>query len=111
MEKLNSIEQFENAVVGRKGVLVLKHSLTCPISSAAYEEYNKFSVENPGINMYYLAVQEARDLSNYIADKTHVKHESPQVILFKNEAVAWHTSHWKITKKALQDVLEEHQLP
>lgn len=110
VEKLKSVQQFENAVAGQKGVLVLKHSLTCPISSAAFAEYNDFSEENTGVNMYFLAVQEARDLSNYIADKTHVKHESPQAILFMNEAVVWHTSHWKITKKTLQDALKEYQL-
>lgn len=111
MEKLKSVEQFENAVAGQKGVLVLKHSLTCPISQAAFEEYHDFSGENPGVNMYYLAVQEARELSNYIAEKTHVKHESPQAILFMNETVVWHTSHWKIIKKSLQNALRENQLP
>lgn len=110
MEKLNSVEQFEKALAGQKGILLLKHSLTCPISQAAFEEYKSFSDKNPAIKMVYLAVQEARDLSNYIADRTRVKHESPQVILFMDEDVVWHTSHWKISKKSLQEAVKENQL-
>ena len=31
---------------------------------------------------YYLVVQEERKLSDYIAEKTNVKHESPQAFYF-----------------------------
>ncbi len=33
---------------------------------------------------YYLIVQQERDLSDYIAKKTNVKHESPQAFYFVN---------------------------
>lgn len=102
--KLDTVEQFEEVLKKGETFLILKHSVTCPISQAAYEEYGKYVQENPDKNTYYLTVQDARPLSNYIAEKFHVKHESPQAILLVNNDVAWHASHWKITYEALEKV-------
>lgn len=109
MEKLESIEQFKEVLEEHETFYLLKHSLTCPISQAAYEEYEEHG--NKDTNMhYYLAVQDARPLSNYIAETYHVKHESPQAILFNKGNVAWHASHWKVTKKSLQQAKEENEI-
>ena len=109
MIKLATAEQFEEVVSTAEPFLLLKHSVTCPISLTAYEEYQEFILENPKYKCYFLTVQDARPLSNYIAEKYHIKHESPQAILFVNKEVAWHASHRKVTNNALRDVLEENQ--
>jgi bacillithiol system protein YtxJ len=101
MEKLEAIEQFEEVMKAGKRFLFIKHSLTCPISQAAFREYEKFVSDYPEVDTYYLYVQEARPLSNYIAETFGVKHESPQALLFENGAVVWHTSHWNITYDSL----------
>lgn len=108
MIKIESTEEFQQALKEDGHFFLLKHSLTCPISQAAYEEYEDHEKNHGGTKHYYLAVQDARPLSNYIADTFHIKHESPQAILFKNEDVAWHASHWKITTKSLANALEEN---
>lgn len=105
MEKIETIEEFEQAVEKKERFFLLKHSLTCPISQAAFEQYEKFANEEDG-HFYYLAVQEARPLSNYIAEKYNIKHESPQAILFDNEGAKWHASHWKITVDSLKEAAE-----
>nr|WP_263325583.1 bacillithiol system redox-active protein YtxJ [Neobacillus sp. Marseille-Q6967] len=109
MEKIESIEQFEDLLAKEEKFLFLKHSLTCPISHAAYQEYEKFSNENENVPAYYLAVQEARPLSNDIAEKFQIKHESPQVFLFSKGEPSWNASHWKITKKSLAEAVNENQ--
>lgn len=109
MKKIDSIEQFDELVEKESNVYILKHSLTCPISHAAYEEYEKFVAEHPEYNSYFLAVQDSRPLSNHIAEKFHIKHESPQAILFLNGDVVWHASHWKITYRSLSKAMEENQ--
>ncbi|WP_027409623.1 bacillithiol system redox-active protein YtxJ [Anoxybacteroides tepidamans] len=101
-QKLETIEQFQQVVNEKDRFLFIKHSLTCPISQAAFHEYEKFVADHPEIETYYLFVQEARPLSNYIAETFGVKHESPQALLFENGSVTWHTSHWNITYDALQ---------
>jgi bacillithiol system protein YtxJ len=107
--KLDTIEKFEEVVEKGEAFTLLKHSVTCPISQAAYDEYAKFTAENQNKNSYYLTVQEARPLSNYIAEKFQIKHESPQAFFVANKGVAWHASHWKITYDVLKNVSEENQ--
>ncbi|PWW26159.1 bacillithiol system protein YtxJ [Cytobacillus oceanisediminis] len=109
MKKFDSNEAFDQAVKSGEQMLLLKHSSTCPVSGAAYEEYESFANEHKDLNIYYLVVQEDRPLSNHIAETFHIKHESPQAILFKNGDVAWHASHWKITYDSLEKALEENR--
>lgn len=102
MEKLETAEQFDKVAKAKKRFLLIKHSLTCPISKAAFREYEKFVSNHPEVDTYYLYVQEARPLSNYIAETFGVKHESPQALLFENGTAVWHTSHWNITYDSLK---------
>ena len=107
MIKLNSIEEFDKFIEQDGNIFVLKHSLTCPISQAAYQEYQNFTEANHDIPTYYLTVQEARPLSNYISEKYDIKHESPQALLLSQNIAIWNASHWSITKDALTEVLAE----
>ncbi|MGC4376066.1 bacillithiol system redox-active protein YtxJ [Fictibacillus sp. Mic-4] len=107
LQKLLSSEEFNQAVNEKDVVFVLKNSTTCPISQAAFDEYEKFANDHEGIPFYYLNVQDARPLSNEIAETYKVKHESPQVLLFKNNQVIWHDSHWNITYSKLGKAKEE----
>jgi bacillithiol system protein YtxJ len=102
MKKMDSVEQFQEVVAQGKPFLFIKHSLTCPISHSAFNEYKQFVEAHPEVDTYYLYVQEARPLSNYIAETFGVRHESPQALLFENGAVVWHTSHWNITYDTLR---------
>jgi bacillithiol system protein YtxJ len=108
MKQINNQTDFLEAIKGEDLVFVLKHSTTCPISQAAYGEYEKFSQDHPEQNCYFLTVQDARPISEFIAEEFHIKHESPQVISFKNGDVSWHASHWKITNSTLKSVLKEN---
>lgn len=108
MQKIDSIDQFDQLVDSGETFFILKHSTTCPISAAGYDEYAKFD-KNGNNNLYYLTVQDSRELSSHIAEKFHVKHESPQAILFVNSDVAWHASHFKITAKSLAAAKEENE--
>ncbi|MCP8617146.1 bacillithiol system redox-active protein YtxJ [Salirhabdus salicampi] len=97
---IEKTEQFQEVLEQQHTFFLLKHSLTCPISSEAKEQYERFW-EEAEIPQYVLYVQEARPLSNHIAETFDVKHESPQALLFHGKEVVWHTSHWNITKEAL----------
>ena len=107
LSKIETVEQFDE-LLGKEGeFFLLKHSLTCPISHAAYQEYEKFSKDDDHIPVYFLAVQDSRPLSNEIAEKFQIKHESPQAILFSNGQPKWSASHWKITKKSLASAFSD----
>jgi bacillithiol system protein YtxJ len=77
-------------------VVIFKHSLTCPISSAAYEQMEEFQGE-----VELVEVQLARALSAEIENRLGVAHESPQVIVLSKGQVTWNASHFKITAEAV----------
>lgn len=77
-------------------IVIFKHSLTCPISAAAYEQMSRFEGE-----VALIEVQGARQLSNEIEEKLGVPHESPQVIVLNKGQVTWNASHFKITAEAV----------
>lgn len=108
MQKIDQLEQFDELLEKKSPFFLLKHSLTCPISQAAYREYQNFAEGHTEIPSYYLTVQEARPLSNTITEKFQIKHESPQAILFINGLPVWNTSHWKITNHSLTNALNEY---
>jgi bacillithiol system protein YtxJ len=101
VEKVTTIEQFDSILEEKGQFLFLKHSITCPISKAGYDEFAKFAGDHSRIDSYFLHVQEARALSNYIAEKFGIKHESPQAFVIKDQEVKWHASHWNITAGAM----------
>ena len=53
-----------------------------------------------------IVVQETRPLSDLVARETGIRHESPQVILFRNGEAVWNTSHHGITAESLRKALE-----
>lgn len=106
LQHISTKTEFDD-YVKKDAFILLKHSNTCPISAQAYDEFVKFVEDFPDFPAVYIVVQEDRSLSDDIAKTFHVKHESPQIILFNNGNVAYHTSHWNITVGAIQKAIEE----
>lgn len=94
--KIESAEQLENLFQKSVDapVILFKHSITCPISSSVF---NEVSEVNADINL--VIMQEARNISNLIAEKTGIRHESPQAIVLQNGKAIYHASHYDITAK------------
>jgi bacillithiol system protein YtxJ len=88
-------------------VFLLKHSTRCPISSAAWQECQRFAGSDPSTELWRVLVVENRPLSAKVASDTGVVHQSPQVLLFSGGRVVWHASHWAITRQALGDALRQ----
>lgn len=88
-------------------IVIFKHSLTCPISGAAYAQMEGFDGE-----VALVEVQLARALSAEIENRLGVTHESPQVIVLHKGQVAWSASHFKITAQAVAEAvwgaIEDH---
>lgn len=83
-------------------VVIFKHSTTCPISAAAYQEMTRFDGE-----VALVEVQGARELSREIEKKTGIVHESPQVIVLRDGKVVWSASHWNVKASALAEAVRE----
>lgn len=93
-----------------KPVVFFKHSLTCPISTAGFNEYEKFLANrtgDSGAHYTLVEIQKARPVSQEITDRTGVKHESPQALVVRHGSVTWHASHWSIRADALADAVDQ----
>lgn len=61
--------------------------------------------ENEPIDLYYLDLITYREISNEIADRFKVRHESPQLIVLKNREVVHHSSHQSISADKLKELV------
>ena len=92
-------------------VLIFKHSTQCSISAQAYEEFTNFAEGAPDVCCGVVLVVENRKLSNAIAKRFGLRHESPQVLLIRDGRSVWHASHWSITSSSLSEALNSHAQP
>jgi len=108
LNELNDIEDLARALdeSDRRPVLIFKHSNSCPISTKAYSQFLSF-LEQADSNVSYnlVTVQEARDVSNEIASRLRLEHQSPQAILIRKGRTVWNASHFAITVESLSDAV------
>ena len=100
-DQLNEIDQrsFE------KPQLIFKHSTRCPISSVIKNRLYKNTAPD-NIELYYLDLIANRIISNTIAEKYKVMHESPQVLLIRGGECIFNESHSGIF---MDDIIEKSQ--
>jgi bacillithiol system protein YtxJ len=54
-----------------------------------------------------IRVVEARPASNFVSEQTQIRHESPQVILFKEGQAVYDVDNWSITPETLAEALDK----
>jgi bacillithiol system protein YtxJ len=89
-------------------VIIFKHSTQCGISTQAYEEFIDFAEGADGLICGVVRVIENRKLSNAIAERFNVRHQSPQALLIKDGRPIWHASHWSINPDSLSEALTSY---
>lgn len=68
---------------------------------SALDEVESFLQQHPNLPAYLVDVRAERPLSQEIAARSGVQHESPQAILLRRGAPLWDASHYEITAEAL----------
>jgi bacillithiol system protein YtxJ len=87
-------------------VWIFKHSTTCPISSRAHHQAADYAAQAGALPIYLVKVIESRPVSNAIAARLGVTHQSPQAILLRNGQAVWDASHGAITADSLRRASE-----
>ncbi|WP_333876934.1 bacillithiol system redox-active protein YtxJ [Flavobacterium sp.] len=86
-----------------KLVVIFKHSTRCSISRMALGQFEQeFNLEGKVVP-YYLDLLEHRDISNEIAYRFGVYHQSPQLIVIKDGKAIYDRSHESIDATKLVD--------
>lgn len=77
------------------------------MSKRARREVDRFLNldKNGNANVYQVVVQLSRDVSEAVAKKTNIRHESPQVLLIHNGKCLWSASHNQINATVLKEAL------
>ena len=88
------------------GVAIFKHSTRCSISSVAKRRLSTTWKFNEELPIYLLDLIAFRDISNLIAEKLNVRHESPQLLVVKDGKCVYNATHLSISVKDLSAQLE-----
>ncbi len=108
---IESIADLDNALEqsAEKPVFLFKHSTRCPISTFADNNYQKFADNSDADVVFtHLDLIAHRDVSDAIAEKTGIAHQSPQAILVVGGQAVWNASHTQITEESLSEAAEAH---
>lgn len=90
----------------RRPVVLFKHSTQCAVSAAADEEYRAFVQSHAEAAVFaHLDLLAHRDVSNEIAKRLGVPHESPQAVIVRGDVVIVVLNHDEITGSALASAL------
>ena len=103
IHRLEDDAQLEAALAEPRAV-IYKHSPRCGTCIAAEREMSFFAEGHAAVPVYRVDVLARRELSDAIARRLQVRHESPQVILVAAGQAVWSAAHWDV--RAVD--LEEH---
>ena len=99
---LTSLEGLDNLVQQsfKEQVAVFKHSTRCSISRMIKDRVER-GVPTQHMPVYYLDLLEYREISNSIAVRFNVQHESPQLLVLRNGVCTAHGSHNSVQPEML----------
>jgi len=55
-----------------------------------------------------VTVQTGRELSNAVAKRLGVRHETPQALLIQAGRVVWSAAHFRVTAEAIEAAITRH---
>jgi bacillithiol system protein YtxJ len=89
-----------------KPVLIFKHSTRCSISRFALKQFESdYDFSNEELQPYFLDLLENRSVSNEVASRFDVFHQSPQILIIKEGQCVYDESHDSISIDSVKRVL------
>lgn len=104
MTPLITLEQYNDIRNTADTYIIYKHSPTCSLSMKAMSEM-KTVEEEKIIDIYILDVLNTWDLKYDIETDLEIRHESPQVLIFKNTKLIDHASHQSVTARRVRNTI------
>ncbi|MFB0904609.1 MAG: bacillithiol system redox-active protein YtxJ [Nonlabens sp.] len=107
-EPLESVDQLDNIINNStfKPKVIFKHSTRCGISRMVLNQFEKgYEKNEDDVTYYFLDLLNFRDVSNAVAEKLNVVHQSPQLIILYNKEILHIESHQGIDIKKVQEIV------
>lgn len=105
--EISSLDELNQAIEesSDKPSVFFKHSTRCSISSMALNRFESEWEEGSGGKLYFIDLIKNRDVSNMLAEKADVYHQSPQVIVLKDKKLIYDASHGAISANEIIEKL------
>lgn len=107
---LRSVDQIEKirAESKKNPVLIFKHSTRCNISRTSLDRLERSwkDDEMENVTLYFLDLLSYREMSARISEEFGVEHESPQVIIIRDEQPTYDRSHFEIDYQHIREALK-----
>jgi bacillithiol system protein YtxJ len=101
---LETEEQLKAISAAKDYQVILKHNTTCSISQGVLSRLQKDTI--PQVNsIHVLDLLAHRDLSNNIAGRFGVPHQSPQILLVKDGRCTYHEWGFDISAEAVNKAI------
>ncbi len=95
LESLSQLDELQ-LQSSEKKVLIFKHSTRCGISRIVLKQFENAFHDDENAALYYLDLLNYRDISNEIADRFEVVHQSPQLLVIEKGSCTKTASHHQI---------------
>lgn len=105
MKEITTKNQYDQLIEAKEDFILFKNSSTCIISGGVCKEIYQAILHLWLNNIYKLEVLDYPELKYYVAQKTWIKHESPQCIIYKKWSVFAVANHYDITYDRLKNNL------
>ncbi len=83
------------------GIAIFKHSTRCAVSSMAKMRLSSTWDFKEELPIYHLDLLSHRAISNLIAEKFDIQHQSPQLLVIKDGKCIYNASHLAISVKEI----------
>lgn len=94
---LMELRQLKEISNSKKTVGIFKHSTRCFTSITIKKQFERnFEFDTDQMDIYYLDLLSYREISNEITSKYNLRHESPQLLIIKNDKLIAADSHSSI---------------
>ncbi|MCF8320477.1 MAG: bacillithiol system redox-active protein YtxJ [Flavobacterium sp.] len=105
LEDLGQIEEIIT-LSEQKLVIIFKHSTRCSISRMALKNFENEYDLGENVTAYFLDLISFREVSNEIASRFNVVHQSPQLLLIVGGKSVYDVSHSAIDAQELKSKIQ-----
>jgi bacillithiol system protein YtxJ len=113
LTSLDRLEQLDELLTESQSrpLLLFKHSYSCGVSLEALDEIvDHLNQESLDARYAMVTVQTHRDVSNAVASRLGVRHQTPQAIVVKGGRAVWSASHFRVNAHEIRKALEASEL-
>ncbi|MFZ1808929.1 MAG: bacillithiol system redox-active protein YtxJ [Cyclobacteriaceae bacterium] len=105
--ELTELDQIDQVIEESKTnpVFIFKHSRSCSISKTTLDRLERNWNLDKEVRAYFLDLLAYRSISNAIADRFDVAHESPQVLIIEQGKSVYDKSHFDINFQDIKSKL------